>query len=48
LNDALGRVDPPNDLWLSLSGIEGQEMNEGLFYGLFFTGILLNYAMKLR
>jgi uncharacterized membrane protein YagU involved in acid resistance len=23
-------------------------MNEGLFYGLFFTGILLNYAVKLN
>ena len=23
-------------------------MNEGLFYGLFFTGILINYVVKLR
>jgi hypothetical protein len=23
-------------------------MNEGMFYGLFFTGILLNYAVKLN
>ncbi len=23
-------------------------MNEGLFYGLFFTGILLNYVLKLK
>jgi hypothetical protein len=26
----------------------GPEMNEGLFYGLFFTGILLNYVLKLN
>ena len=23
-------------------------MNEGLFYGLFFTGILINYGVKLN
>ena len=25
-----------------------QEMDEGIFYGLFFTGILINYSLKLH
>jgi hypothetical protein len=42
-------ADPPRDLWRSLNEqVEGQEMNEGLFFCLFFTGILLSCAVKLN
>jgi hypothetical protein len=42
-------ADLPCNLRRSLNEqAESQEMNEGLFYGMFFTGILINYAVKLN
>lgn len=47
----LGR-EPPDDLrdypGSRLDQVVSQVMDEGIFYGLFFAGILLNYVLKLN